>query len=53
MRSIVFICGILFSAGLLQAQEGISHPVRPSDKDRAAKLVSQMTLDEKIGFISG
>ncbi len=53
MRNIAFICGILFSAGLLQAQEGISHPVRQSDKDRAAKLVSQMTLDEKIGFISG
>lgn len=53
MRSIAFICGIFFSVGLLQAQEGVSHPIRQSDKDRAAKLVSQMTLEEKIGFISG
>lgn len=53
MRFIAFLCGILFSVGLLQAQEGVSHPVRQSDKDRAAKLVSQMTLEEKIGFISG
>ena len=53
MRSIAFICGILFSAVLLQAQGGISHPVRQSDRDRAASLVSQMTLDEKIEMISG
>lgn len=32
---------------------GISNPVRPSDKERAAGLVSQMTLDEKINLISG
>ena len=53
MRNIAFICGILFSAAVLQAQGGISHPVRQSDRDRAAKLVSQMTLDEKIEMISG
>lgn len=27
--------------------------IKPSDKERAAKLVSQMTLDEKIELISG
>lgn len=42
--------GLFANSGAL---DGISHPVRPSDKERAAGLVSQMTLDEKINLISG
>ena len=53
MKKNALICGFFFFAGLLQAQDAIPHPVRSSDKERAAKLVSQMTLDEKIRLISG
>ena len=49
----IIIAALLAGMMPVAAQEGISHPVRPSDKDRAAALVSQMTLDEKIEFISG
>lgn len=42
--------GIFANSGV---PDGISHPVRLSDKERAARLVSQMTLDEKINLISG
>ena len=40
---------MLFSAAL-SAQPYI---INQDDKDRAASIVSQMTLDEKIEFISG
>ena len=36
----IIIAALLAGMMPVAAQEGISHPVRPSDKDRAAALVS-------------
>ncbi len=46
---------ILTAASLLLTNIALAQPyiVTQSDKDRAADLVSQMTLDEKIALISG
>lgn len=50
MKIITLLLSVLLSAGLsLNAGPRITQ----ADKDRAAKLVSQMTIDEKIEMISG
>lgn len=47
MKRILLVASILLSLPL-SAQK-----VQPADKARAAELVSQMTLDEKIAFLGG
>ncbi len=46
---------VLTAAAFLLASFAFSQPyiITPSDKDRAAEIVSRMTLDEKIALISG
>ena len=40
-------------AALMLQVSATAAQITQKDKDRAAKLVSQMTLDEKIGMVSG
>lgn len=46
-------CSVFFSSMLISIGSIAAPTVRQADKDRAAALVSQMSLDEKIELISG
>lgn len=49
LKRIIVLCSILaVSAGMYASPR-----ITQADKERAAKLVSQMTVEEKISFISG
>ncbi len=50
MRKIILIAAAILLTNIAFAQPYI---ITQSDKDRAAEIVSKMTLDEKIAFISG
>lgn len=50
MRKIILIAAAILLTNITFAQPYI---ITQSDKDRAAEIVSKMTLDEKIAFISG
>ena len=50
MRRIILIAAAILLTNIAFAQPYI---ITQSDKDRAAEIVSKMTLDEKIAFISG
>ena len=52
VKRIVFSL-LLLSACAAPVKKAAPSLIAPSDKERAAQLVSQMTLDEKISLISG
>ena len=54
MKQILFRALALMAGAVLSFHVADAAPtIKPQDKERAAKLVSQMTVDEKIGLISG
>ncbi|MCR4571869.1 MAG: glycoside hydrolase family 3 C-terminal domain-containing protein, partial [Bacteroidales bacterium] len=50
MKKNLIVSALLLIAATMSAQPYV---IRQADKDRAAELVSKMTLDEKINLISG